>query len=110
MINTYILTGRLTRDFELQEKDNKKFANNTLAVSRLYKNSNGEYDTDFFNFTIFDNNLENYIDRYKKGDLIGLKGTLTTYDNKICLNVDRMTLITSKSKKDEIEQEKKLDM
>ena len=41
MINTYVLVGRLTRDFEIEEKDGKKTATNTLAVPRPYKNANG---------------------------------------------------------------------
>lgn len=110
MINNYVLVGRLTRDFELEEKDGKKFATNTLAVSRTYKNANGVYDTDFFPFSTFDTLATTCAKHCKKGDLIGIKGTLSTYDNKICLKVDRMTFLASKSKKDEIEQEKDIKM
>ena len=110
MINTYVLVGRLTRDFEIEEKDGKKTATNTLAVPRPYKNANGEYDTDFFPISTYDNLATTCAEHCKKGDMIGINGNLTAKDNKNFLKIDRMTFISSKSKKDELEQEKKLDM
>lgn len=110
MLNQYFLVGRLTKDFQLEEKDDKKFAHNTLAVSRSFKNSEGVYETDFFDFTVFGGLAESCFDYCKKGDLVGLKGTLSTYENKIVLKTDKVSFLATKSKKDEIEQEKSIDM
>ena len=48
MLNKTILVGRLVRDPELIETENgRKVTHVTLAVPRNFKNSSGEYDTDF---------------------------------------------------------------
>lgn len=48
MLNQMIIVGRLVRSPELRETENgKKVTNITLAVPRSYKNTKGEYETDF---------------------------------------------------------------
>ncbi len=47
MLNQAILVGRIVSDPELVNTDKGKVSNITLAVPRSFKNSNGEYDTDF---------------------------------------------------------------
>ncbi len=48
MLNQIVIVGRLVRDPELRQTEGgKKVTNITLAVPRSYKNSNGEYETDF---------------------------------------------------------------
>lgn len=48
MLNQTVIVGRIARDPELRETENgKKVTNVTLAVPRSFKNSNGEYETDF---------------------------------------------------------------
>lgn len=105
-MNQAVVVGRLTKDFELTEKDGTKMAKNTLAVPRPYKNKDGIYETDFINFTLFDNTAVNSAEYCKKGDLIGLKASLTTSDNQLRLNVEKVTFLATKHKTDDLEQEK----
>ena len=80
MFNTVILVGRLVRDPELQLTDTgKKRSFITLAVSRGYKNQNGEYETDFLDCTLWTGIAENTAEYCKSGDVVGVKGKLQTW-------------------------------
>ena len=53
-MNKIILTGRLTKDGEVRTTSNQKEVyTNTIAVKRNHKNSNGEYESDFFNIVLW---------------------------------------------------------
>lgn len=79
MLNQTVLVGRLVKDPELRETENgNKVTNITLAVPRSYKNSNGEYETDFISCVLWKGIAENTVEYVKKGDLIGVKGRLNT--------------------------------
>lgn len=75
MLNQTVLVGRLVKDPELRETDSgNKVTNITLAVPRNYKNSNGEYDTDFISCVLWKGIAENTATYVKRGDLVGIKG------------------------------------
>lgn len=77
MVNQLILVGRLVKDPELELTENgKKISIITLAVPRSYKNSNGEYDTDFLDCTLWTGVAENTSEYCKTGDIIGVKGRI----------------------------------
>jgi len=79
MLNHVILVGRLVRTPELLlTESGKKLSLITLAVSRNFKNQNGEYDTDFLDCTLWTNVAENTAEYCKTGDVIGVKGRLQT--------------------------------
>ena len=79
MLNQVILVGRLVRTPELQlTESGKKRSVVTLAVSRAFKNQNGEYDTDFLDCTLWTGIAENTAEYCKTGDVIGVKGRLQT--------------------------------
>lgn len=79
MLNQSILVGRIVKDPEIRETENgNKVSNITLAVSRPYKNVNGEYDTDFISCTLWKGIAESTAEYCQKGDLIGIKGRLQT--------------------------------
>lgn len=99
MLNQVILVGRLVRDPELQVTDSgKKRSSITLAVSRGYKNQNGEYDTDFFDCTLWTGIAENTHEYCKSGDVIGVKGRLQTWmlENDDGTKSKRMEIIAEK--------------
>ena len=79
MLNQLVVIGRLVRDPELRQTENgKNVTNITLAVPRSYKNSNGEYDTDFIDCVLWSTVAESTTEYCKKGDLIGVKGRVQT--------------------------------
>ena len=99
MLNQVILVGRLVRNPELQVTDSgKKRSSITLAVSRGYKNLNGEYDTDFFDCTLWTGIAENTHEYCKSGDVIGVKGRLQTWmlENDDGTKIKKMEIIAEK--------------
>ena len=85
MINNVVLVGRLTKDVELRyTPQNQATATFSLAVSRSFKNANGERETDFINCVIWRQQAENLANWAKKGALIGITGRIQTrsYENQ----------------------------
>ena len=81
MLNQVVLVGRLAGDPELyQTETGKKVARMVLAVPRTYKNTEGEYETDFISCKLWQVVAQNTTEYCKKGDLIGLRGRLETYN------------------------------
>lgn len=84
MLNQVVLVGRLVKDPEIKELENgKKVCNITLAVPRSYKNSNGEYDTDFIECVLWNMVAESTKNYCKKGDVVGVKGRMQTREKEI---------------------------
>ena len=84
MINNVVLVGRMTRDAELRyTPNNVATASFSLAVTRNFKDANGERDTDFINCVIWRQQAENLANWAKKGALIGITGRIQTrnYEN-----------------------------
>ena len=53
-MNLIILSGNLTKDIEIRSTSTgTEVATGSIAVSRSFKNTDGTYDSDFFNFTIW---------------------------------------------------------
>lgn len=75
MLNQIVLVGRLTRDIVVNKSDKGvKVATLALAIPRSFKNSDGTYDTDFIDCTLFDSIAENTSEYCGKGDIVGVKG------------------------------------
>lgn len=76
-MNQSVVVGRLVRDPELREteKGNKVTAI-TLAVPRGYKNTEGEYESDFISCVLWKGIAENTVNYCHKGDLLAVKGRL----------------------------------
>ena len=96
MLNQVICVGRITKDIEIIENDNKKQYIVTLAIPRSYKNADGIYETDFISCILWENVGEQIITYLKKGDLVGIKGRLQTEDNKIIAVAEKVTFLSSK--------------
>lgn len=81
MLNQSIIVGRLVNDPELRETENgHKVVNVMLAVPRSYRNSEGEYDTDFIKCVLWRGVAERTSEYCRKGDLIGVRGRIQTRD------------------------------
>jgi single-strand DNA-binding protein len=79
MLNQVVLVGRLVQNPEILPLENgKKKSSITLAVSRSFKNVDGEYETDFINCVLWNGIAENTCEYCKKGDIVGVKGRIQT--------------------------------
>ena len=70
MINQVMLVGRIAND--INEKDDHI----TVAVTRSFKNENGEYETDFIDVAIRGTIAKTTTEYCKKGGIIGVKGSI----------------------------------
>lgn len=81
MLNQSIVVGRIVNSPELRETENGvKVSSVLLAVPRSYKNSMGEYETDFIKCVLWRGVAERTTEYCKKGDLIGVRGRIQTRD------------------------------
>lgn len=84
MINKFIGVGRLSKDPELRATTTgTTVCNFTIAIQRRFQNSQGEYDADFLNCIAFNKAAELVNTWFKKGDWIGVVGSVQTrtYDD-----------------------------
>lgn len=112
MVNQLLAVGRIIENPKLKEsEDGKKYTNITLEVPRSYKNSNGEYDTDFIDCTLKNDVAEKVCEYCRKGDLISVKGRVNSkvvekdgknFNTQEVL-ISRVTFLSSVHKKEELE-------
>lgn len=76
-LNNVEFIGNVVRNVDLHDLGNgKSVINNAVAVQREFKNTNGEYDTDFIEFSVF-NASATFMSKYvAKGDTIYIQGRL----------------------------------
>lgn len=115
-MNKIILIGNMCRDIEVNHYNDKKVVKNTIAVRRDFKNKNGEYDSDFFTFSVWGVQAE-FVEKYAhKGDKIAIVGKLlnnnyekdgqTVYSNDI--QVESIELLSPR-KENETTENKQMD-
>ena len=115
MLNQVILIGRLVKKPELKESDKKvSYIKATIAVQSDFKNKEGNYDTEFFEFTAFGKIAENTARYCEKGSLLNIVGSLNNnvYTDKNGVKHYQMSVIANKvsflskgTKKEEKESE-----
>jgi single-strand DNA-binding protein len=103
-----VIVGRLVRNPELRETEKgKKVTNITLAVPRSYKNTKGEYETDFIDCVLWTGIAESTTEYCKKGDIIGVKGRIQSRNIEISdekrkyiteVVAEKVTFLSSKNK------------
>lgn len=84
-MNNANLVGRLTRPVDLRyTQSGIAYGSFTLAVTRKYKNKDGEREADFINCVIWKKGAELLANYTQKGSLIGVSGPIQTrsYDNQ----------------------------
>lgn len=85
MLNKVVLIGRITKDIELRYTPNGvATATFYLAVTRNFKNQNGEYDADFIPVQVWRKQAENCAKYLAKGRLVAVAGRIQTraYDDQ----------------------------
>lgn len=107
MLNQIVLVGRLVADLEVRKTESgKPVTNITLAIPRSFKNTTGEYETDFVPCVLWDKVAENTAQYCKKGDLVGVKGRVQSRKKtigeieitEIEVVAEKITFLSSKSK------------
>lgn len=109
-MNNYTLIGRLVKDLEIKESENKKkYGYITIAVNRTYKNAEGNYDTDFIDMIVWNDIAERISEYCHKGDLIAVNGRIETrmttvddHNEKVTsLVCDKVTFLQAKKNEEE---------
>ena len=101
MNNIICLIGRLVSDPEINETENRKITNITLAVPRCYKNGDGIYETDFIPVRLWNSIRETTAEYCKKGDLIGVKGRLARLSGEdLTIVAEKISFLASGNKND----------
>lgn len=100
MMNQIVLVGRISTEFKkCKTSSGNEGTIITLAIPRSYKNEYGEYDTDFIPVLLVGSVSENTLKYCKKGDLVGVKGSLVLdiFQGKKALYVrgERVTFLSS---------------
>ena len=88
MLNNVVVIGRL--------QEIKEGGILALATQSSFKNADGEYEKYINEFQLIGGILENTIKYCKKGDIIGVKGTLR--NNKVV--AEKITFLSSNYKED----------
>lgn len=100
MLNNFVIVGKIAKI------ENKKIENGasktivTVAVSRNFKNINGEYEIDLMPCTLFGGVAETTKEYCKNGDLIALKGRIQINNNEIELIAERLTFLSTRKEED----------
>lgn len=78
-MNSFIGIGRLTKDPELRyTTSNKAVASFSIAITRTFKNAEGEFEADFINCECFGQVADTLSKYTHKGDLIAVNGNIRT--------------------------------
>lgn len=105
MLNQTVLVGRLVKEPVIEEIEDRKYCNITLAVQRSFKNAEGIYEEDIIPITLWNGIAQNTSEYCKKGDVIGVKGRLETKiienedgtkNYKLELVAEKVTFLSSK--------------
>ena len=105
MVNSVMLVGRLAQDIDVKKSESgKEVTRVALAVNRSFKNSDGVYDTDFFDCILWDGLAKNACEYCKKGDTVGIRGRLqtSTYEKNnvkhkvVEIIVEKLTFLSSR--------------
>lgn len=76
-MNKVILVGNITKDPELSTTPSGvSVCRLTVAVSRKFKNADGEIETDFINIVVWRQQAENCQKYLKKGSKVGIVGSM----------------------------------
>ena len=76
-MNKVELIGRLTHDVEMRQTPNGvSLARFSIAVTRRFKNSNGEYDADFINCVAWRQTGEFIAKHFQKGGMSAVVGSI----------------------------------
>ena len=89
MYNSVMLIGRTTDKPTIRKLESGVVVGNfVLAVSRPFKNSDGEYDVDFIPCTLWNANAVNANEFCNKGSTVAVRGYLQMKDDNVNINTE----------------------
>lgn len=94
MTNMFCLVGRIEN---IQENEEKTTIN--IIVNSVYKNEEGQYESDIIPVIVNGNILKNVKEYCKKGDIIGVKGIIKN-SNSIELIVEKVSFLSSRKEEE----------
>lgn len=97
MLNQAIVVGRVSNYDELGHIV-------TIAISRPYKNMNGEYEYDYIPVKLWSGST-NQMEYVKVGDIIGIKGRLERLGVELRVVAEKITFLAQGNKGEEITNE-----
>lgn len=102
-MNQIVIVGKMKEKRIQKENENgKKVSVITLAVSRNYRNMEGNYDIDIIPVVLWDNIASNVNNWCNEGDIIGVRGRLQRLEgNELQVVAEKVTFLSSK-KEDEL--------
>ncbi|HGZ9249255.1 TPA: single-stranded DNA-binding protein [Staphylococcus aureus] len=118
MLNKIVIVGRLTKDAQIFEKEDRKIATVCVATHRNYKDENGEIVCDYLFCKAF-GKLASNIEKYtNQGTLVGITGQMRSrkYDKDgqthfvTELYVETIKFMSPKSQNNEILSDSILDI
>ena len=84
MYNSVLIIGRTTDKPKIRQLESGVVVGNmTLAVNRPFKNTDGEYDTDFISCTMWNSIATSANEFCKKGSLIGVRGYVVNKEETV---------------------------
>jgi single-strand DNA-binding protein len=90
MLNHTVLVGRISNYDEVAKVV-------TLAVSRSFKNIDGEFETDFIPVKLW-NNASPQMELVKIGDIIGIKGRIERTGVELRIVAEKVTFLAQGNK------------
>lgn len=106
MLNNVVLVGRLVNEPTIEDLgEGKTVTTVTLAVTRNFKNDDGEYEIDYIPCVLWRSVASTTKEYCHKGDVIGVKGRLQSTKmasgNVIDVVAERVTFLSSNKKGNE---------
>ena len=103
MNNGFVIVGRLKDKGIIKEGRNGKYCRVRVAITRPYKNSNGEYETDMIKITLRNDLATQLHEWCKIEDLVGVKGHIeSTPNGNTILVADKLTFLATHQKVEEL--------
>lgn len=81
-MNILSLVGTMVKDIELKQYQNKTRGFIRIAVQKEFKNAQGEYESNFFNISVWGNNADFLAKYAPKGTTLAIIGRLDSYTKK----------------------------